>query len=119
VRKITRKAKGVSMEQMINELAGYLRGWGGYFGFCETPWVLANLDSWVRRRARRAFWWQWKTSRQRLAKLLQLGVRPQLAERTVGSRCGPWRVSRSPALQQALSNAYLGSLGLPSLAEGR
>jgi RNA-directed DNA polymerase len=119
IREITRKAKGVSMEQMINELARYLRGWRGYFGFCETPWVLEDLDSWVRRRVRRAFWWQWKTSRKRLAKLLQLGVRPQLAAQTAGSRCGPWRISSSPALHQALSNAYLGSLGLPSLAGGR
>jgi len=119
VREITRKAKGASMEQMMNELARYLRGWRGYFGFCETRSVLEDLDSWVRRRVRRAFWWQWKTSRKRLAKLLQLGVRPPLAERTVGSRCGPWRVSRSPALHQALSDAYLSSLGLSSLADGR
>ena len=116
VREITRKAKGVSMVQMIQELSRYLRGWRGYFGFCETRWELENLDSWVRRRVRRAFWWQWKTSRKRLAELLRLGVRPDLAERTVGSRCGPWRASSTPGLHQALSNAYLLSVGLVSVA---
>ena len=63
VREITRKAKGASMTQMIQELSRYLRGWRGYFGFCQTPSVLETLDSWVRRRVRRAFWWQWKTRR--------------------------------------------------------
>ena len=28
------------MEQTIEELAPYMRGWRGYFGFCETPTVL-------------------------------------------------------------------------------
>jgi RNA-directed DNA polymerase len=119
VREITRKAKGVSMEQMIEELSRYLRGWRGYFGFCETPAELENLDSWVRRRVRRGFWWQWKTRRKRLAELIRLGARPELAARTVGSPCGPWRASGTPALHQALSNAYLASLGLASVAAGR
>jgi RNA-directed DNA polymerase len=118
VREITRKAKGESMKQMIQELSQYLRGWRGYFGFCETPSELENLDSWVRRRVRRAFWWQWKTRRKRLAELLRLGANPDLAARAVGSQCGPWRVSGTPALHQALSNAHLASLGLVSVAKG-
>lgn len=119
VRKITRKAKGTSMAQMIPELSQYLRGWRGYFGFCETPSMLENLDSWVRRRVRRAFWWQWKTRRKRLAELLRLGVKPDLAARAAGSHCGPWRVSGTPALHQALSNVYLASLGLASVVACR
>ena len=118
VREITGKAKGMSMEQMIEELARYLRGWRGYFGFCETPWVLQNLDSWVRRRVRRGFWWQWKTSRKRLAELVRRGVGQDLAARLAGSRCGPWRASKTAALNQALSNAFLDSLGLPRVAGG-
>jgi RNA-directed DNA polymerase len=119
VREITRKAKGVSMKQMISELSRYLRGWRGYFGFCELPAELENLDSWVRRRVRRAFWWQWKTRRKRLAELIRLGANPDLAVRAASSRCGPWRSSGTPALHQALSNAYLASLGLVSVAKGR
>ena len=37
VREITRRAKGVSLETTIAELASYMRGWRSYFGFCETP----------------------------------------------------------------------------------
>jgi RNA-directed DNA polymerase len=119
VREITLRAKGQSMKQTIEELAQYVRGWRGYFGFCETPAVLQGLDSWVRRRVRCAFWQQWKTGRKRFAELVQRGVRRRLAADTAGAHCGPWHVSQSPALDQALSNAYLASIGLPSLVAGR
>jgi RNA-directed DNA polymerase len=119
IREITAKSRGRSMEKVMEELAPYVRGWRGYFGFCETPSVLQQLDSWIRRRVRCAFWRQWKTGRQRYAELVRRGVSAESAAKTAGSRCGPWRVSQSPALDQALSNAYLTSFGLPSLVEGR
>ena len=119
VREITAQGKGNSMKKVIEELAQYLRGWRGYFGFCETPSVLRALESWIRRRVRCAFWRQWKTGRQRYAELVQRGVSGEAAAKTASSRRGPWRVSQSPALDQALSNAYLASLGLPSLTAGR
>src|SRR6185503_11868847 len=46
IREIARRAKGVSMDTTIAELAPYLRGWRGYFGFCETPVVLQYLTRW-------------------------------------------------------------------------
>jgi RNA-directed DNA polymerase len=119
IREITAKSRGRSMGKVMEELAPYVRGWRGYFGFCETPSVLQQLDSWIRRRVRCAFWRQWKTGRQRYAELVRRGVSAESAAKTAGSRCGPWRVSQSPALDQALSNAYLTSFGLPSLVEGR
>ncbi len=119
VREITHKSRGRSMEQVMEELAPYLRGWRGYFGFCETPSVLKHLDSWVRRRVRCAFWRQWKTGRKRYAELVRRGVSRELAAQTAGARSGPWRVSQSPALDRALSNASLASFGLPSLVGGR
>jgi len=54
-----------------------------------------------------------------LRKLVRRGVSEELAAKTAGSRLGPWHVSQSPALDIALSNAALTSLGLPSLVEGR
>jgi len=119
IREITAKSRGRSMGKVMEELAPYVRGWRGYFGFCETPSVLQQLDSWIRRRVRCAFWRQWKTGRQRYAELVRRGVSAESAAKTAGSRCGPWRVSQSPALDQALSNAYLILFGLPSLVEGR
>ena len=118
IREITRRAKGVSIETTLAELAPYLRGWRGYFGFCETPEVLVYLTRWVRLRLRAALWRQWKTPRRRRAALLQLGVRPRLASNTAGSGRGPWYLARAKALSVGLSNAYFNSLGLPTLIEG-
>src|SRR5216684_3340752 len=118
IRETTRRAKGVSMETTIEELAPYLRGWRSYFGFCETPEVLVYLTRWVRLRLRAALWRQWKTYRRRRAALIALGVRPRLAGNTAGSGRGPWYLARSKALSVGLSNAYFQSLGLPSLVEG-
>jgi RNA-directed DNA polymerase len=118
IREVTRRAKGVSMETTIAELAPYLRGWRSYFGFCETPVVLEYLTRWVRLRLRAAMWRQWKTPRRRRAALLSLGVRPRLANNTAGSGRGPWYLARAKALSVGLSNAHFKSLGLPTLIEG-
>jgi len=117
IREITRRAKGVSIKSTVEELARYMVGWRGYFGFCETPEVLIYLTRWVRLRLRCALWRQWKTTRRRREALLQLGVRTRLATNTAGSGRGPWYLARSKALSVGLSNAYLRSLGLPSLFE--
>src|SRR2546422_5440001 len=94
IREVTRRAKGVSIETTIDELAPYMRGWRSYFGFCETPVVLQYLTRWVRLRLRAALWRQWKTQRRRRAALLALGVSPLLASKTAGSGRGPWYLAR-------------------------
>ena len=118
IREVTRRAKGVSIETTMAELAPYLRGWRSYFGFCETPDELMYLTRWVRLRLRAAMWRQWKTTRRRRAALLSLGVRPRLANNTAGSGRGPWYLARAKALSVGLSNAHLKSLGLPTLIDG-
>jgi RNA-directed DNA polymerase len=118
VREITRRAKGVSLETTIADLAPYMRGWRNYFGFCETPEALVYLTRWVRLRLRAALWRQWRTPRRRRAALLALGVRSRLAEHTAGSGLGPWYLARAKALSVGLSNAYFDSLGLPRLIGG-
>ncbi len=118
VRELTRRTRGVSVETMVAQLGRYLTGWRGYFGFCQTPSVLGNLDRWLRRRLRSVVWKQWKYARVRFAELRKRGVGKDLAAQTAGSAHGPWRLSNSPALSYALPNAYLASLGLPQLVAG-
>jgi RNA-directed DNA polymerase len=117
IRMITRRAKSVSIATTMAELAPYMRGWRGYFGFCETPEVLISLTGWVRRKLRCALWRQWKTVRRRRAALLELGVRPRLAANLAASGRGPWYLSLTKALNVGLSKLYFRSLGLPSLFE--
>ncbi len=118
VRELTRRTRGVSLETMVQQLGTYLRGWHGYFGFCQTPSVLRDLDSWIRRRLRSAGWKQWKQGRTRFLELRRRGVGLALATPTAGSAHGPWRLSHSPALTVALPKAYFATLGLPELRAG-
>jgi RNA-directed DNA polymerase len=115
IRDITRRAKGVGIKTTMEELATYMRGWRGYFGFCQTPEVLVALTRWVRLRLRAALWRQWKTPRRRRAALVANGVSASAARNTAGSGRGPWYLARSRALSTGLPNAYFRSLGLPSL----
>ena len=115
---LTRRTRGISLEQMLKELTAYLRGWKSYFGFCQTPSVLKALDEWTRRRLRSMIWKQWRRGKQRYEQLRQRGVGKDLAAQTAGSPHGPWRVANSPALSFALPIAYFDSLGLLRLSVG-
>jgi RNA-directed DNA polymerase len=117
IREITRQAKSVSMEKTMETLVPYMRGWRGYFGFCETPDLLIQLTCWVRLRLRTALWRQWKTQRRRRAKLHELGVKGKLAANTAASGRGPWHLAHTKALCIALSNNFFRDHGLPSLFE--
>ena len=116
IRELTGRTRGISIEQMIEELRSYMIGWRGYFGFCETPSILDDLDRWTRRRLRCVMWKQWKRGRVRFRELRQMGIGKALAARTAGSAHGPWRLSNSKALNVAMPNALFSSLGLPALA---
>jgi RNA-directed DNA polymerase len=117
-RELTQRTRGIRIERMTKELADYLRGWKGYFGFCETPSVLKALDHWIRRRLRSVIWKQWKRGRVRFGKLCALGVNKNLAAKTAGSAHGPWHLANSHALHYALPIAYFDALGLPRLFAG-
>lgn len=90
IRELTRRTRGIGMKRMVAELTAYLRGWKSYFGFCETPSVLQDLDQWIRRRLRSTLWKQSK-------------------------RRSSWHMANSPAASAAFPVAYFDSLGLPRL----
>ena len=115
MRELTRRTRGISIEQMIEELRKYMIGWRGYFGFCETPSILRDLEGWTRRRLRCVIWKQWKRGTIRYKELRARGIGKNLAAQTAGSAHGPWRMSKSPALSYALPKAFFDSLRLPAL----
>jgi len=115
VRELTRRTRGRSLAQIVKELSVYLKGWRGYFGFCQTPSVLRELEAWIRRRLRAIAWKQWKRGPARVDELRRRGVGRVMAVRTVASPHGPWRLANSPTLTTALPNGFFTSLGLPSL----
>jgi len=115
VRDITGRNRGISMAKMIEDLSRYLRGWRGYFGFCDTTWELDHLDSWIRHRLRSYQLKQWKTGPIRFREFIARGVDAKTAAQTASSSHGPWRLSNSPAPRKVMPNVYFKVLGLPSL----
>src|SRR6202789_244043 len=115
IREQTYRTRGLSLSQIVEELTPYLVGWRGYFGFCQTPRVLTNLEAWIRRRLRSYLWRQWGNCPNLIRELRRRGVSKFRAAVAAGSPTGFWRMSGHPAVQEALRNHYFDSLGLPRL----
>ena len=115
IRDMTRRTRAFGLQQLIKELKPYIVGWRGYFGFCQTPRVLTNLEAWIRRRLRLYLWRQWRTGQNRFKELCHRGISKFNAAVAAGSPTGIWRMSGHPSVQQALRNRYFDSLGLPQI----
>lgn len=116
VRQITRRSCGKCIEKVIKELLPYLRGWVGYFRFCETTSELRSLDSWIRHRLRCMLWKQWKTPKKRSKELRQRGLKGKWVKLTAISSKGPWHISKTKSLCITLPNKYFDTIGLYRLA---
>jgi RNA-directed DNA polymerase len=117
VRQITRRKRGVSMARRYQELRWYFQGWVGYFRLVPIKSFFSEMDKWVRRRIRSCYWKQWKNPRTRIANLKKLGIREKEAVTHGVSSKGPWVMSSSQAVHEALSVAFLSESGLASLLE--
>ena len=117
VRQMTRRNQGRSWYEIKERLETYIRGWVNYYALADARGHMTRLDEWLRRRMRQLAWKQWKTLKNRRQNLLARGVSEYWAKRAGGSSRGYWRMSKSPPIQQALSNAYWQRVGLPSFLE--
>lgn len=117
IKKLTGRSWGVSMEHRLHELGQYLRGWTAYFGISQYYRAIPELDDWIRRRIRMCYWKQWRWARTKIGHLLALGVSLKTAIRHGVSSKSYWHMARTPALQQALSNAWLKAQGLVSIKD--
>mgnify|MGYP002787295751 CR=1 FL=1 len=115
IRRLTKRSRGISLAQVIQELNEKLRGWVNYFKLVETAWKFRGLDSWIRRKLRCYRLKQRKRSYSIVIFLMELGVKANSAWSAGLSGKGWWRLSRTPALQQAMSNAWFEKQGLINL----
>ena len=84
---------------------------------CDCTVNRTELAAYLRRRIRMCHWTQWRRIRTRVRRLLALGVPYRWAIRTGVSSKGPWHMSRTYAINVALSDAYLARQGLLSIRE--
>jgi RNA-directed DNA polymerase len=116
-KEILTRNRGISMRRRLAELRLYLRGWIDYFVLEQRKSLAITLDKWLRRRVRACYWSNWRLPRTRLKKLKALGVSYEEAYPFAHSGKGPWRLSMTSGVQRALSNAWLQSQGLFTLAK--
>jgi len=67
------------MEERMQSLTLYMRGWINYFGIANQYQRTVDLDHWIRRRLRMCYWKQWRKPRTRIRHLLKQGVPLKLA----------------------------------------
>lgn len=118
IRKLTNRNWGVSMGYQLFKTSQYIRGWINYFGIAKGYQLCCDLDHWIRRRVRMAYWRQWRKPRTKVRNLMRLGVRVESAAACGSTNKGPWRSAKTPGIHEALSNAYLKSEGLYAVRDG-
>ena len=115
VARLTKSTRGRSLEVVIKELNSLIQGWLGYYQLTEYPSQPKALDGWIRRRLRRYILKQKKRNWTIARYLIKLGVEAHSAWNTAKSSKGWWRLANSPALHQALNNAWFDDANLLSL----
>jgi hypothetical protein len=115
IRQLTKRNRGRSLEATIWELNEKLRGWINYFKIIDTLSKFDRIDQWLRRKIRCYRLKQRKRSCSIARYLIELGVNERSAWNTAKSGKGWWRLSKSPALQAAMPNAWMDKMGLINL----
>ena len=112
IRQLTRRTRGRSLEQIAEDLRGYVPGWKAYFRLAQTPKVMRELDEWLRHRLRAVQLKQWRGGTTMFRALRALGASVDLAARIAGNARRWWRNSRM-GLNRVLSVEYFDRLGVP------
>jgi RNA-directed DNA polymerase len=112
IRQLTRRTRGRSLEQIAQDLRGYVPGWKAYFRLAQTPKVMRELDEWLRHRLRAVQLKQWRSGTTMFRELRRLGANVDLAARIAGNARSWWRNS-AMSLNRVLPIAYFDRLGVP------
>jgi RNA-directed DNA polymerase len=115
VREITARNGGRSMDRVIAELRGYLRGWKEYFRLADTPGAFSDLDKWIRHRLRLVQLKQWKRGTTVFRELRARGMPPDSAAQVAAHTRRWWRNS-GMNIHIALPMSYYDRMGVPKLA---
>lgn len=114
---ITRRNRGVSLEEVLEELTSILRGWLEYFRYASMKRKMEKIDGWLRRRLKCFRIKQCKRTIGLVRFLRSLGVEEKLCWKTALSSKGWWRLSNSPALSIGMNNQWFKEKGYYSLLD--
>lgn len=115
VRIITRRTRGRSMRQVVQELRSYLVGWKAYFRLADTPRIFSELDEWIRHRLRAIHLKHWKRGTTIYRELRARGLSQHGAAKVASNGRRWWRNS-GMLINVAFPIRYFDELGVPRLA---
>lgn len=117
IKAITRRNRGVKLEEILEELKTALRGWLEYFKMAQMKVKLTKIEGWMRRRLKCLRLKQCKRVIGIVRFLSKLGVEKTLCWRTALSGKGWWRKSNSPAPSIGMNNEWFEKQGFYSLTK--
>jgi group II intron reverse transcriptase/maturase len=115
VRRITRRNGGRSIEQVAEDLRGYLVGWREYFRLADTPRAFGELDQWLRHRLRALHLKHWRRGPVIYRELRARGLTQHQAAQVAGNARRWWHNS-ALGIHRAFPIRYFDQLGVPRLA---
>jgi group II intron reverse transcriptase/maturase len=116
VKQIIRRNRAVNLVQMLKELHVVLKGWLQYFGRARMRKKIEGIDGWIRRRLRCLRLKQCKRTIGIVRWLRSLGMQETRCWLTALSGKGWWRLSNSPAVNEAMSKEWFVRQGYYSLS---
>ena len=116
LRRITKRHRAISLEQMIGEANAFLTGWVTYFRHARAHSELRGLDGWLRRKLRCVRLKQCKQPAGLRRFLRQYGVSPRQARELASSGRGWWCLANAPQAKLAMNLAWFDAQGLVNLS---
>ncbi len=120
VRELTPRNWGRSLNECIQRINTYLRGWIGFFGICTyaVKRTLQQIDARIRRRLRAIVLKQCKRKRTMVRRMIKLGVSRRAAWRGIyKEHRSIWALSHTPVVERGLSNSWFAEKDLLSLED--
>ena len=115
IRQITRRTKGRSLTEVVEELRRYMLGWKAHFELAQTPGIFQQLDEWLRHRLRALQLKHWRRGTTMYRELRKIGASEAQAARVAGNARRWWHNSRLE-LNRLMPIAYFDHIGVPRLS---
>lgn len=115
LRVLTKRNRGISLEQLVRELNAVIRGWVQYFKYARMSKRLRTIESWLNRKIRCFKLHQCKRALGIARFVNKLGVPWKRSWTTAGSSIGWFRKSMTHAAHEGMNTKWLRTIGLISL----
>lgn len=106
VKELIPRGTNLSIEQAIEKINSWYRGWASYFKMTQYPSQLKSIEAHIRRRLRARIVSQQKQKRNLVAKLIKRGVAKKHAACTVYTNRETWALSHTKAVEKAFPNKW-------------